>query len=195
MRTPAVFGIAREHVQVKMRGVVPDHRRVEPLSTGHFPQRAGDRECGDPDLRRLFYVQVSPGVRMTTWYDQEVAELRLWLKERRHMERHDRLGLPDEPARKLNLTSDFPAHVAPAHGDHPTPTLAINRTIPAREAARCSVAHAARRREADTRVRLLLLERKHNSRVIQPKHRRAWRVAVAFAWWARQLLSRPSSMR
>ena len=54
---------------------------------------------------------------MTARHDQQVAELWLWLQERRDVKPEDALRFPEEPTWELHLARYLPANVAAVHGD------------------------------------------------------------------------------
>lgn len=107
-------------MKVKVRGVMTDHRRIQPLRFGHLTYRAAEPRGSYADLCGLLGVQISPRICVPARADKEMAELRFWLEQRRDVERDHQLGLPQEPARKIDFSGYFATHVTAAHGDDTT---------------------------------------------------------------------------
>lgn len=118
-------------MKVKVRGVMPDHRRVQPLRFRYLPDRAAERRGSNTDLCGLLGIEISPRVCMPARADKKMAELRFWLEQRRDVERDHQLGFPQEAARKIDLSGYFATHITAAHGDHTTWHL-LGSTLPNR---------------------------------------------------------------
>lgn len=107
---------------MKVRGVMPDHRRIQPLRFCYLSDRTADHRGGYTNLCGLLSVEVSPRVGVTARADKKMAELRFWLEQRRDVKGDRQLGLPQEAAGKIDLSGYLATHITAAHRDHITGT-------------------------------------------------------------------------
>ena len=103
-----------------MGRVVAHDRRVQTLRAGQAAKRPPERSCRDADARGLLGGQIRPGIGVASRRDQQMAEHRRRLEQRRHMERDDQLGVPDQSSGDPHLAGQLAADVALGH----LPTLA-----------------------------------------------------------------------
>ena len=98
-------------MEVEVGNARADNRRVHPLCTTRFGQRAREPGRGATDRGALVVAQVTEPGDVTVRHDQQVAEIRASAPlERRQVEGGDCLIAQEEAARNCHVAAKFTAH-------------------------------------------------------------------------------------